>query len=260
MALDRSRRAVAAGRCRIDQGVRVFMLKAAPGTRIPRHKHTGTEWTCVFEGAFRHDLGRYGPGDFDEADETVEHNPVVEDDEPCVCLVALQGSIDFRGSRQDHSAVHPHLIAAMRPASDTFQPIGSYLVVRQLVPTACRWNILMATVLQAGARRHRVNLMAATAASKLHARSRMRGRAPDARIIGRANPNCAGHGVLLRRLVAEREQAIYKFVGAALAQRGYVVVVPDYRVYPETLYPGFLEDGAFYDGSRITRRASARPK
>ncbi len=80
-----------------DQGVRVFMLKAEPGTRIPRHKHTGTEWTCVFEGAFRHDLGRYGPGDFDEADDSVEHNPVVEDDEVCVCLVALQGSIRLQG-------------------------------------------------------------------------------------------------------------------------------------------------------------------
>jgi putative transcriptional regulator len=79
-----------------EEGVRVFMLKAAPGTRLPRHKHTGTEWTCVFEGAFRHDLGRYGPGDFDEADESVEHNPTVEEGVPCICLVALQGSIQLQ--------------------------------------------------------------------------------------------------------------------------------------------------------------------
>jgi putative transcriptional regulator len=78
------------------EGVRVFMLKAAPGTRLPRHKHTGTEWTCVLEGAFRHDLGRYGPGDFDEADETVEHNPVVEEGVACICLVALQGNIQLQ--------------------------------------------------------------------------------------------------------------------------------------------------------------------
>ena len=76
-----------------SDSVRLFMLKAAPGTRLPRHRHTGTEWTCVFEGAFRHDLGRYGPGDFDEADETVEHNPVVEPGAACICLVALQGDI-----------------------------------------------------------------------------------------------------------------------------------------------------------------------
>ena len=39
-------------------------------------------------------------------------------------------------------------------------------------------------------------------------------------------------------------KSIYKFVGSALARRGYVVVIPDYRVYPEVVYPGFLEDGA----------------
>jgi putative transcriptional regulator len=79
------------------EGVRVFMLKAAPGTKLPRHRHTGTEWTCVFDGAFTHDLGRYGSGDFDEADESVEHNPVVDAEHGCVCLVALQGHIELQG-------------------------------------------------------------------------------------------------------------------------------------------------------------------
>jgi acetyl esterase/lipase len=36
----------------------------------------------------------------------------------------------------------------------------------------------------------------------------------------------------------------YAFVGRALAARGYVVVVPDYRLYPEVRYPAFLEDAA----------------
>jgi acetyl esterase/lipase len=36
----------------------------------------------------------------------------------------------------------------------------------------------------------------------------------------------------------------YQFLGRALARRGYVVVVPDYRVYPEARYPAFLEDNA----------------
>jgi putative transcriptional regulator len=79
-----------------DDGVRVFMLKAAPGTKLPRHRHTGTEWTCVFQGAFRHELGRFGAGDFDEADESVEHDPVVEDGAACICLVALQGNIQLQ--------------------------------------------------------------------------------------------------------------------------------------------------------------------
>lgn len=36
----------------------------------------------------------------------------------------------------------------------------------------------------------------------------------------------------------------YRFVGAALARQGYVAVLPDYRVYPEVRFPGFIDDGA----------------
>jgi acetyl esterase/lipase len=36
----------------------------------------------------------------------------------------------------------------------------------------------------------------------------------------------------------------YAFAGAAFAARGFVTIVPDYRVVPETLFPGFIEDCA----------------
>ena len=36
----------------------------------------------------------------------------------------------------------------------------------------------------------------------------------------------------------------YAFVGRALAARGFVVVVPDYRLYPQVRYPDFLVDSA----------------
>lgn len=36
----------------------------------------------------------------------------------------------------------------------------------------------------------------------------------------------------------------YAFVGRALAARGFVVVVPDYRLYPQVRYPAFLDDAA----------------
>jgi len=76
--------------------IRVFMLRAKGGTHLPRHRHEGIEWTCVLEGAFKHDLGRFGPGDFDEADASMEHNPVVEKGVACVCLVALKGNIQLQ--------------------------------------------------------------------------------------------------------------------------------------------------------------------
>ena len=36
----------------------------------------------------------------------------------------------------------------------------------------------------------------------------------------------------------------YAFAGRALASRGFVVAIPDYRLVPEVRYPAFLEDGA----------------
>src|SRR6202008_4197831 len=37
---------------------------------------------------------------------------------------------------------------------------------------------------------------------------------------------------------------LYRYVAKALARRGYVAVVPDYRIYPEVRYPDVLDDGA----------------
>ncbi len=36
----------------------------------------------------------------------------------------------------------------------------------------------------------------------------------------------------------------YKFVGEALASQGFVVVIPDYRVYPDVLFPALMADPA----------------
>ncbi|MCR9212331.1 MAG: alpha/beta hydrolase [Proteobacteria bacterium] len=36
----------------------------------------------------------------------------------------------------------------------------------------------------------------------------------------------------------------FAFVGTALAENGFVVVIPDHRKYPEVLFPDFVEDGA----------------
>lgn len=40
------------------------------------------------------------------------------------------------------------------------------------------------------------------------------------------------------------EKEWYRFVGAALANAGYVAIVPDYRVFPEARFPQFVDDGA----------------
>jgi acetyl esterase/lipase len=39
-------------------------------------------------------------------------------------------------------------------------------------------------------------------------------------------------------------KAQYRFVGTTLAERGFVAVLPDYRLYPQVAFPLFDEDGA----------------
>jgi acetyl esterase/lipase len=39
-------------------------------------------------------------------------------------------------------------------------------------------------------------------------------------------------------------KGFYRFVGASLAQLGYVLVLPNYRVYPQVKFPDFLDDCA----------------
>ncbi len=38
------------------------------------------------------------------------------------------------------------------------------------------------------------------------------------------------------------ERQMYGFVGSALASQGYITVIPDYRLYPEVIYPDFMTD------------------
>ncbi|MDR5748680.1 alpha/beta hydrolase [Caballeronia sp. LZ029] len=42
----------------------------------------------------------------------------------------------------------------------------------------------------------------------------------------------------------EGERGDYRFVGEALASRGYVAVIPDYRLYPDVEFPAFMDDAA----------------
>jgi acetyl esterase/lipase len=39
-------------------------------------------------------------------------------------------------------------------------------------------------------------------------------------------------------------KGLYRIFGRALRARGYAVVIPDYRIYPEVRFPAFVEDGA----------------
>jgi putative transcriptional regulator len=76
---------------------RIFLLRSGPGTKMLQHTHSGLELTCVLSGAFRQDGEYFGPGDFDLGDETIDHRPVVDPGQECICLVAMQGRLELKG-------------------------------------------------------------------------------------------------------------------------------------------------------------------
>ena len=50
------------------------------------------------------------------------------------------------------------------------------------------------------------------------------------------------HGGVWMRGMGRKEH--YRFVGAALANSGYVAVLPDYRLWPQARFPQFIDDAA----------------
>jgi quercetin dioxygenase-like cupin family protein len=76
-------------------GLRVSLVRFAPGLRFPRHRHPGREVTFVLQGSYTDSSGLYvGPGEIHEMSTGTEHAFEVGADEPCVAAV-VQVSIEF---------------------------------------------------------------------------------------------------------------------------------------------------------------------
>lgn len=80
-----------------DEAANVMLLKVAAGRKLPDHTHAGFEYTQVLKGSFSDSRGRYDPGDMDEADDSVEHQPIVDQEGECICLAAIEGHMRLRG-------------------------------------------------------------------------------------------------------------------------------------------------------------------
>lgn len=78
-----------------DASVRLLFIPA--GQAMPKHSHRGTEMTLVLKGAFSDEDGRYARGDIEIANEEVDHSPIAEAGEDCICLVATNAKLKFNG-------------------------------------------------------------------------------------------------------------------------------------------------------------------
>lgn len=78
-----------------DSG-KLVLMRIAPGKAMPEHGHGGEELTLLLTGAYRDEIGRFGPGDVADLDEDIEHRPVVENGEDCYCVVAIEAPTRFK--------------------------------------------------------------------------------------------------------------------------------------------------------------------
>jgi putative transcriptional regulator len=75
----------------------VTLLWAKGGRKMPTHTHEATEVTLVLAGAFGDVTGRYARGDIEIGDETLDHQPIVEKGEDCICFVVAEGALRLTG-------------------------------------------------------------------------------------------------------------------------------------------------------------------
>ncbi|AKS47402.1 anti-ECFsigma factor, ChrR [Octadecabacter temperatus] len=73
----------------------VRLLYIPPGRAVPDHSHNGLELTLVLQGSFSDETGRFGVGDLEVADQTLEHTPIADAGAPCICLAATDAPLRF---------------------------------------------------------------------------------------------------------------------------------------------------------------------
>ncbi len=79
-----------------DASCSVRLLYIPPGQAVPDHSHNGLELTLVLQGSFSDETGRFGVGDLEVADEAVEHTPIADEGDACICLAATDARLRFR--------------------------------------------------------------------------------------------------------------------------------------------------------------------
>ncbi|WP_209427726.1 ChrR family anti-sigma-E factor [Pararhodobacter sp. SW119] len=78
-----------------DRDATARLLYIPGGVAVPDHGHRGTELTLVLQGAFRDEVDRFGRGDIEIATEELDHTPVAEEGDPCVCLAVTDAPLRF---------------------------------------------------------------------------------------------------------------------------------------------------------------------
>ena len=78
-------------------GSEVSLLRIDGGKAVPVHTHHGSEITLVLQGGFSDGNGHYGVGDIAYADDDVNHRPVADHGETCICFAVVDAPVELTG-------------------------------------------------------------------------------------------------------------------------------------------------------------------
>lgn len=67
------------------------------GRAMPSHTHHGTELTLVLQGGFSDEDGHFVSGDLAFADGDVDHKPIADEGEDCICFAVTAGRLELTG-------------------------------------------------------------------------------------------------------------------------------------------------------------------
>jgi putative transcriptional regulator len=81
----------------IGSAIETELYRIASGARIPRHSHSGQEYTLVVAGGFSDERGTYGPGDIVQNGPEDTHQPVGDAGHVCYALTVRDGGLRFTG-------------------------------------------------------------------------------------------------------------------------------------------------------------------
>lgn len=78
-------------------GAEVSLLRIEGGRAMPVHTHHGSELTLVLQGGFSDGAGHYGVGDICYADDEVNHRPIADAGEVCICFAVVDAPVELTG-------------------------------------------------------------------------------------------------------------------------------------------------------------------
>ncbi len=83
--------------CTDTNGSKLALVRIKAGGKMAHHHHTDDEITVVLKGSYSDADGVYKAGDYIFRDTQHKHKPVASIDSECICLITMDGPIEFTG-------------------------------------------------------------------------------------------------------------------------------------------------------------------